>query len=74
VSLHDTLFLHVPYHPANPPLRKIQETFSNMLLYPQAATPLLQIRNLHEGVQWWEIKKLIIAGLRTWQTFFAPAS
>jgi hypothetical protein len=59
-TLHDTLFLHVPFHPANPPSRKIQETFSDVLLYPRAATPLPQIRNLHEGVAC-EIKKLIIA-------------
>jgi hypothetical protein len=56
---NDTLFLHVPYYPANPPLHKIKETFQDILLYPQAATPLLQIKNLHEGIPC-KIRKLII--------------
>ncbi len=57
---NDTLFLHVPYHPANPPSRKIQESFRDVMLYPKAATPLHQITNLNEGTPC-GLKKLIIA-------------
>jgi hypothetical protein len=59
-NLGDTLFLHVPYHPANPASKAIQETFRDTLLYPRAATPLPQISNLHFGAKC-GLRRLIIA-------------
>jgi hypothetical protein len=56
----DVLFLHVPFHPANPPSSAIQEVFRSTLLYPHAATPLPQIENLHLGRPC-GLKRLIIA-------------
>jgi hypothetical protein len=55
-----TLFLHIPFHPANPPSSKIQETFRDVLMHPRAATPLPQIRNHNEGTRC-NLKRLIIA-------------
>jgi hypothetical protein len=56
----DTMFLHVPFHPANPPSSAIQELFRDVLLYPHAATPLPQIANQHFGTRC-GLKRLIIA-------------
>jgi hypothetical protein len=59
-SPNDTLFLHVPFHPANPSSAALQETYRNVLLHPEAATPLPQIANTHFGNEC-GVRRMIIA-------------
>ena len=39
------LFLHVPYHPQDPPSSVIQRLFTNTILFPAGEEPLFEIRN-----------------------------
>jgi hypothetical protein len=58
-SSAETIFLHVPYHPANPPARALQHHFREILRQPLGDAPLPQLRNNNEfpcGIQ-----RLIIA-------------
>ena len=55
-----TLFLHVPYHPANPPSSALQEAYRTTLLHPKAATPLPQIANTHLGANC-GVRRMVIA-------------
>jgi hypothetical protein len=55
-----TLFLHIPFHPANPPSSLLQDTYRNLLAHPRKATPLPQIANNHFGAKC-GVKKMIIA-------------
>jgi hypothetical protein len=45
----DTLFLHVPYHPANPTSQDLQSCFKDLLLYPPGMTPLPNMSTPHLG-------------------------
>jgi hypothetical protein len=57
---NDTLFLHIPFHPANPPSKQLQETYHDILLHPKDATPLPQIANNHFGINC-GVRRMIIA-------------
>jgi hypothetical protein len=59
-STRDTLFLHIPYHPANPPSSALQDAYRTILLHPAAATPLPQIANTHLGANC-GVRRLVIA-------------
>ena len=39
------LFLHVPYHPHDPPSSVIQKLFRDHVLFPDGEAPLYEIRN-----------------------------
>lgn len=47
-SSHDTVFLHVPYHPANPPSRVLQHQFRDLLRQPSGEIPLPRLRNKND--------------------------
>jgi hypothetical protein len=47
---NDMLFLHIPFHLANPPLHLLQETYRSILLHPKGAASLPQIANNHFGI------------------------
>ena len=53
------VFLHLEYHPANPPARAIQQLWRQHVMTPHGDTPLYQLRN-RDGFPI-EIRKLTIA-------------
>jgi hypothetical protein len=59
-SNSNMLFLHIPFHPANPSSCLLQDTYQDLLAFPKAATPLSQISNTHFGVNC-GVRKMIIA-------------
>ena len=46
------LYLHVPYHPDNPPSSKLQQLFRECISHPDGAPPLCELDNLeHNKIQ-----------------------
>jgi hypothetical protein len=58
-STKEIIFLHVPYHPANPPSRVLQHHFRDILRQPRGETPLPRLRNKRAYAC--GIKRLIVA-------------
>ncbi len=56
----NTLFLHVPYHPANPSSQDLQSCFKDLLLHPTGATPLPSMSTPHLGIEC-GVNRMIIA-------------
>jgi hypothetical protein len=56
----DTLFLHVPFHPANPSSQDLQSCFRDLLLHPRGGTPLPEMSTPHLGNEC-GLKRMILA-------------
>jgi hypothetical protein len=57
----DRIFLHLPFHPLDPPSREVQDLFRHLLLFPpEGATPLADLQHESTGAKL-RINRLTVA-------------